>query len=585
MASVDKQSFMALRNEVIMAEALNTKVIKPKVQEAIHRYTGRFIPPIGTDWDVILNEIYPVIQFNLPSIFFKNPKVFLKPRNKTFLKKERNAVSGKMEEVQADSTKSARTQEHLLNYTLTEIRYKQEIRKILLDALLFPHGVLWHGYKGDFGMTEERSLFIKSERVFVKRISPLRFIKDPSVSFNEMSEGKWVGRIIDIPRQDLIEDKKFDVDKEIVKGFKGFGTILKESRNGQDAESINQAPKQLLNYTSPEFQNSPKSKFVRIYEIYQRATKAQEREGKPGKIIVFTKEQEKPLRVDDWNIKAEGFPAKLLEFNAVPDEMCGLADIDTYKIIADQKNAIVNLQLRNAQENSKVYVGLSKEAAIEEDIDMVRNGDQTIIRFEEGNPRDRMFVASAGGQASSELYLIDGRIQKNLEDKSGVSDLKRGFLQSGEESATSVKIRNAGSAARPQYRQDIMSDFLADSALYISELLKQYLPFTQAVRIIGTLDIEWSENPSKESIQADVDVEIDVQSMLPENPERELQELQQVLGMMIQGLTEPAIIAKLQRENKTINLAPIIEQLLFRLKIRDPEIFRNIRPEESMGMV
>ena len=29
----------------------------------------------------------------------------------------------------------------------------------------------------------------------------------------------------------------------------------------------------------------------------------------------------------------------------------------------------------------------------------------------------------------------------------------------------------------------------------------------------------------------------------------------------------------------------MIEQLLFRLKIRDPEIFRNIRPEESQGVV
>jgi hypothetical protein len=37
----------------------------------------------------------------------------------------------------------------------------------------------------------------------------------------------------------------------------------------------------------------------------------------------------------------------------------------------------------------------------------------------------------------------------SLEDKSGVTDLKRGFLQSGEESATSVKIRNAGGGARP----------------------------------------------------------------------------------------------------------------------------------------
>jgi len=196
-----------------------------------------------------------------------------------------------------------------------------------------------------------------------------------------------------------------------------------------------------------------------------------------------------------------------------------------------------------------------------------------------------MFVASPGGQASSELYIIDQRIQKNLEDKSGVSDLKRGFLQSGEESATSVKIRAAGGGARPAYRQDTMSDFLKDSLLYLNQLNKQFMPDKEAVRIIGSLDLEWSENPSKEELQADVDVEIDVISMLPENPEKELESLTTTLSLMIQGISDPVIVQKLQQEGKTINLAPLIEQMLMRLKIRDPDIFRNIKPEESEGFV
>ena len=71
--------------------------------------------------------------------------------------------------------------------------------------------------------------------------------------------------------------------------------------------------------------------------------------------------------------------------------------------------------------------------------------------------------------------------------------------------------------------------------------------------------------------------------MLPENPEKEIQELQAVLNLMVQGLTDPVIARKLQEEGKTINLSPIVENLLLRLKIRDPEVFRNIRPEESQG--
>jgi len=196
-----------------------------------------------------------------------------------------------------------------------------------------------------------------------------------------------------------------------------------------------------------------------------------------------------------------------------------------------------------------------------------------------------MYVASPGGSASSELYLIDQRIQKNLEDKSGITDLKRGFLQSGEESAASVKIRAAGGGARPAYRQDIMADFLKESLLYINQLNKQFMTIKDAVRVVGSLDIEWSDKPTKEEIQADVDVEIDVISMLPENPEKELKELNTALMMMIQGITDPNVNQKLQQEGKTMNLSPLIEQMLLRLKIKDPDVFRNIKPQESMGFV
>jgi hypothetical protein len=228
-------------------------------------------------------------------------------------------------------------------------------------------------------------------------------------------------------------------------------------------------------------------------------------------------------------------------------------------------------------------VALAKNGASEEDIEHIQKGDQSIITFDGDTVQGKMMVASPGGQASSELYLIDERIQRNLEDKSGVSDLKKGFLQSGEESATSVQIRNAGGSARPAYRQDIMSDFLKDSLHYINQLNKQFMPIKEAVRIVGSMDLEWSENPSKEDVQADTDVEIDVISMLPPNPQDELAAFNQALMMAYNAIKDPAISMKLQQEGKTVDLSPLIEQILLRLRIKDPDIFRNIKPEESQG--
>lgn len=102
MPKLSKTRLLQLKNEIRMSEALIERKIFPQFREAIQRYTGSFTPAFGTDWDIVLNEIYPVVQYNLPSIFFRNPKAFLKPKHPTFIKSVRDPVSGKKITVQAD---------------------------------------------------------------------------------------------------------------------------------------------------------------------------------------------------------------------------------------------------------------------------------------------------------------------------------------------------------------------------------------------------------------------------------------------------------------------------------------------------
>lgn len=586
MEKLTERQLSNLKNNLIMAKKLNEDQLQSQMVEAIERYTGVFIPRIGQNWDVVLNEIYPIIQYNLPSTFFRNPRVFLKPRNKTYIAKKRNPLSGAMEEIQLDSAKSAKTQEAILNYVLHEIKYKKETRKVLMDALLFKFGVLWHGYKGNFGMTDEMSMTIKDENVFVKRLNPLRFLKDPAANLANLDEARWVARSFDYPLEDLFEDETLNVDKKQIKGKIGYGDQVQNGTANMYASDIIMPKMQnLVDFADKDYKNSTGSRFVEIFEVFQRPTPKEKRDGEKGKVILYTFEQKEPLRVSKWPYKAEGWPAHILQFNEIADQQFGMADIDTYKQDADQKNATVNLVLRNAQENSKLYVAVAADAMDEEKIQKIQQGDQTIIVFPGESIAGKMQVFSGASQASNELYSAGQIIDKSLQDKSGVSDLKKGFVQSGEESATSVKIRSAGGSARPSYRQDIMAEMLKGSCEYLAQLLKQYYPIDKAVRIIGSRDIEWSDNPTEEEVQAETDVEIDVISMLPEDPEKEMQQLQMVLNLMVQGLTVPQISQKLKEEGMTIELTPIIEQMLTRLKILNPDVFRKIRPEESQGFV
>ncbi len=65
-----------LKNNLLMAKRLNEDQLLPQMLEAIERYTGVYLPSIGQNWDVVLNEIYPIIQYNLPSTFPFSPSRF-----------------------------------------------------------------------------------------------------------------------------------------------------------------------------------------------------------------------------------------------------------------------------------------------------------------------------------------------------------------------------------------------------------------------------------------------------------------------------------------------------------------------------
>src|SRR3990167_6273708 len=276
-----------IKNQLLMAKKLNEDQLESQMVEAIERYTGVFIPSIGKDWDVVLNEIYPIIQYNLPSIFFRNPRVFLKPRNRTFIAKKRNPLTGIMEEMELDSSKSAQTQEAILNYVLSEIRYKNEVRKVLLDALLFRFGVLWHGYKGNFGMTDERSMHIKDENVYVKRLNPMRFLKDPAVNISNLDEARWVARSFDYPLKDLIEDDTLNVDKKQLKGKIGFGDkILTGENKVLPGDVIMPVNKPLIDFADKDYKNQLGSRFVEIFEVFIRPTPKEKRNGEKGKVVL-----------------------------------------------------------------------------------------------------------------------------------------------------------------------------------------------------------------------------------------------------------------------------------------------------------
>ena len=180
--------------------------------------------------------------------------------------------------VQIDVNKSAKTQENLINFTYKDIKYKKYVRSVLSDALIFNFGVLWHGYKGDFGVNEEGSLTIKKEKVFVSRISPMDFIFDPKVNLNNLESAEWSGRILRRPKEEVYSDKKYKIPK----------TVNKKSENGLKYEDMTGFELKLSDEDVKKLGET-----VELQEIYYR-------EDGEWRILVYCEGIEEPIRDDKW---------------------------------------------------------------------------------------------------------------------------------------------------------------------------------------------------------------------------------------------------------------------------------------------
>ena len=52
MAKISTERLRQLKNEIVMSEKLLIEELEPIVSESVARYTGRFIPAYGGDWDL-----------------------------------------------------------------------------------------------------------------------------------------------------------------------------------------------------------------------------------------------------------------------------------------------------------------------------------------------------------------------------------------------------------------------------------------------------------------------------------------------------------------------------------------------------
>jgi len=405
---------------------------------------------------VNVNFVYPYIKTIMPAVYFKDPYIFVTARQEEDLPK-------------------ANTVEAIINYVWREIGLKEEVKRVILDTLIFGIGWLKIGYTAEFGRTIEDSSmvpegqtdrktpedkviefneFIKEENVFGKRISPFRIIVP-----------RGFHRYIDMPY--IVEEKLEDIEavrenkslkhtKDLIPTHKldsGFGAIDTPSMTNPE----NQGFMGRMRNVARRLTSREKANKVILWEVWDK---------REEKILTFGKGVDSPLQERDWDLDIEGFPYIPLRFNIVPDSdehsnFYPISDIEPLipQIIEQSKlrTAMVKHRKRFMR---KIIV--QEGSMTPEQINILKEPDSGLVAEVKDITK---IIPFPDVTVPRDLYNINDIIKQDLREISGLPQIMlSGDPARGVNTATEANIGQQGMSLRISEKQDIIEDFTRDTA-------------------------------------------------------------------------------------------------------------------------
>ena len=158
-------------------------------------YTGEDWP-IGTTitdaQQININRVYGNVQTQMPAVFLRDPKIFVKNKQKTIDTGTTDRLT--KQPIILDGYKCAQTVQNAINPLTKEINLKNEVSKVRDDALITQYGVMYIGYNTEFGIDDEENEYVREEAIFNQRISPFDFLADVELDQFDLSKAGWCGR-------------------------------------------------------------------------------------------------------------------------------------------------------------------------------------------------------------------------------------------------------------------------------------------------------------------------------------------------------------------------------------------------------
>lgn len=469
---------------------------------------------------MVVNLAHAHIRTLVPTLFFQNPSVDALPTSPIHAGKET-------------------TWNGILNNTIDRINFAEEFKKFVLDACLYPEGVM----KDITKKPERETSEVKNEgpAIWMDQGSPVHLRISPSqllVDFRAKDRDLEKARFIAIRYKKTYQE---------IKNHPIYGKNFKIERNSSSGGTLSTG--NLVSnrgFDDPEFDNLHRQPNTygnedeyTIYEVWINQLISNDGKFKLYRqMCVLVDGQDEPLReLEIWDaVMGEGFneyPVTRLVLNPIPDDL-PQSELGVWQGMQMAMNWLIS-RVTELVENDKTIVTM--------DVGKVKNAAKAKEQIMNG--RSREVVEVTGPDAFNLIqpsfvgrdnYTLVNMLQSYIQQVSGVGQNRRGG--SGIRTATEASLIDKGTEIKTDEKVSVVEKailrIIRKMAMIIRSLVKSDLGTSWVFRIGGDVGaIKWL-NFTAEDIQWMPEIRLRVNSFRKQDSMQDLQKFGGLLQSALQ---------------------------------------------------
>lgn len=516
-------SITVWKGRIQRAEAYQQKQHK-MWEDAVKIYNCEFLESVlGSDPErVEVNFGNWYINNLVPLVYFRDPFIFIKPRNDKF-------------------ASFADTMETIVNYYWRELKLKQEFKRVIMSGMMMPPGWIKLGYtakigqdvaiidevkeenainvlkeaiKGIFTKKEENgklpeqqgelNLYIKEENIFATWIPSWNMLMPEG--YHVISKMPYLIEIEDVAMLDFQDNPLYKNKNDLI-----------SDRSVSEIQSLGKSINKVTFNGDQSTARAYDEDIIRLYHIWDRRSR---------KRMTLSMRVDNPHFEGDWPYDLNGFPYRPLVFEET---------LPTRDSSSPYPPNVLKPILPQIIEQSMARTQMTKYRKRASAIILTQKGLLTDDDLENLNASEALQVATVSNLSAVQMtqtpalppdvFAIDNTIKQDLQMGTSMGGMM--FApQPGQRTASQAQIAQSGLQVKSSARVDVVEDFTVDVAQGIAQLSWQFLDKEKVKEITGEEVSEsmWPELPKEPAerrriIQAELQIKIDAGSAAPPKDE------------------------------------------------------------------